>query len=931
MNSGYESIAYNTYKGASSGGYASSLPPQAIPLHKKNDKWKRNVMDRLEEIGLSQIRYNMDFNDFYTMVEGNLVYSDYSSQPDTVTKLIEDFDEVEVPSYVKHYDLIGQIVNYLTGKYAQVKDKFRVDFLDPISENEFDRELTNRLLEYSQQLFQVEFQKTLFLKGLDPNAQFDTEEEQQEYLQYLEQQLQTIATPPDIVSHMQKSWKPKAAEWAEHTLEKDIVRFNLHEMDRELFKDKLLTGRWFKHYRVGYDYYRPERWNPITTFFSQDIDIKYPQHGEYVGRIHELSHSDLINTYGYLLSEKEQEKILNTYDYVGSSPESTDEPSFEKLIESNFHEKQLLPGRDYYDRESNVALQEAFGIPFGEETFINSEGEVETRPAWVPSYHDDETKSAKITSRLRRDIRPRRDTIRVVEAYFRSFERVGILFYENEMGLILKEFVTDDILEDFIKEKDIKKLKSISLDELERKEKIGDVEPNTICFTYAPRIYKGLKFHTSDTKLNKNLYFVEPNPFQIKGDSNLYDVQLPVSGLISNSEAVRLRPYQIGYNIQMNLIHSYTEKEIGMFFLFDVNFLTSDFSDMGDSREALMNVVDMAKTIGLVPIDGSKQNMREKQGMQFNTMMAQDISYTSQIQTRIQVAEYYKRLLLEQIGITQQEISTPSQYSTAEGIKIGQQNSFVQIEHIFEKMDASRLKDMEIHLAVAQYCQTNDKDISVKYTRSDGQLNLLRFSDEWFHHRKFGLLPISDSKKRKELEMFKEFLLNTNTFSNDLVDYAKVITSDSMSVIINELKISQENAKKEIEAQRQHEAALEESRREGEENVEKIRQEAYAKDKELDRENKLEVARIQSLGRAANKETAINVIGEINKESDRAVRENESQLDFAVRDREVDRKERYDKERLEIERRKLDQEAEKISLKREQMDTDKHIATINKN
>src|SRR5690625_4634252 len=931
MESGYGGIAFETYKGASKGGYSSSLPPQAIPLHKKNDKWKRNTMDRLEEIGLSQIRYNMEFDDLYTMVEGNLVYSDYTSQPDSVSKLIEDFDEIEVPSYVKHYDLIGQVVNYLTGKYSQVKDKFRVDFLDPISENEFDRELTNRLLEYSQQLFQIEFQKTLFLKGLDPNAEFDTEEEQQEYLQYLEERLQTIATPPEILSSMQKSWKPLAAEWAENTLENDKVRFNLDELDRVLFKDKLLTGRWFKHYRVGYDYYKPERWDPRTTFFSQDIDIKYPQHGEYVGRIHEMSGSDLLNTYGYLLSEKEQEKIANNYDYVGDSNGTTSEPSFEKLIESNFHENQLLPGKDYYERESNVALQEAFGIPLGEETFINSEGEQVTRPAWIPSYHDDVTKSSKITSKIRRDINPRKDTIRVVEAYFRSFERVGILFYENDLGILLKEFVTDEILEEFVKEKGIKKLRSISLDELEKKEALGDVEPNTICFTYAPRIYKGIKLCTSETKLNKDLYFVDPMPFQIKGDSNLYDVSLPVTGLISTSEAMKLRPYQIGYNIQMNLIQSYTEKEIGLFFLFDVNFLTSDFADSGDSREALLNVADMAKTIGLVPIDGSKQNMRDKQGMQFNTMMAQDISYTSQIQTRIQTAEYYKQLLLQQLGITQQDLSTPSQYSTAEGIKIGQQNSFVQIEHIFEKMDSSRLKDMEVHLAVAQYCQTNEKDISVRYTKSDGQLSLLRFSDEWFHHRKFGLIPTADSKKRKELEMFKEFLLNTNTFSNDLVDYAKVITSDSMAVIINELSKSQEEARKEREAQRQHEMAIEQSRREGQEEITRIEQEAYAKDKELDRENKLEVARIHSLGRAANKETAISVIGEINKESDRAVRQNESQLDFAVRDREIDRKERYDKERLEIEREKLRQEAEKIALRREQMETDKHIATINKN
>lgn len=59
----------------------------------------------------------------------------------------------------------------------------------------------------------------------------------------------------------------------------------MSELDAEEIEDYLLTGRYFRHYHVGYDYYKPERWLPEETFFSKDVNIKHPQDGEYAGRV----------------------------------------------------------------------------------------------------------------------------------------------------------------------------------------------------------------------------------------------------------------------------------------------------------------------------------------------------------------------------------------------------------------------------------------------------------------------------------------------------------------------------------------------------------------------------------------------------------------------------------------------------------------------
>lgn len=927
---GVSGSLYSAYKGVGSGINGSSLPPQALPLHKKGKKWKKINMDRLEEIGLQQIRRNALFNDLYSMVEGNLIATDYEAPPEALRNITDMLEAEDIPVTVRHYDVLGLLGNYLSGKYNDTKDKFRVDFFDSVASNEFTRELNNRIHDFAKRSFELEFQLIMLKKGIDINKQFETEEEQAEYIAYLEEQKKNISTPPDIYNYMTREWKPLAAKWAQKTLEKDAQRFRIDEMDRKFFIDRYLTGRYFKHYRIGYDYYEPVRWHPSTVFFSEDLDTIYPQNGEYIGRIHYLSPSDIVNLYGYMLTESEQKTLLNAFEYDYGEEDSA--PTFEKMMEKNFIEREVTPHPDFYDRETNVALQGALGIPFGEQTYVNSKGELAVRPSWIPSYFDAPAQDNYYAVSLRRDIKVRRDLIRTTEAYWRSYERIGILYYETDYGFLTKEIVTDDILDDFLKEKGIKTLQNISLFELEKREKAGTLEPNIIAFTYAPRVYKGLKISAQNTKLKKDLYLgVEPLPFQIKGDSNLYNVQLPVAGIITNSIANKLKDFQKEYNYQMNLIRSLTEKEIGLFYLFDINLLTSDLAD-GDSREAMLNVLEMARNVGIVPIDTSKQNQRDKQGVQYNAMTAQSITFIPEIQNKMQVAEFYFNKMLQQIGITHQDLGTPSEYMTAEGVKMSHQNTFSQIEHIFEEMDTARLKDMEIHLAVAQYCQTNNKDISVRYTADDSQLQLLNFSDEWFHHRKFGLLPISNPRKKKELTEFKQFLLSTNTFQNDFTDFAKVITSDSMVEVINELKQAQLEQQERLQEDRAFQERLVEKQNEGALQVEQMRQEHESREKDLDRKSQEKQKLIQAYGYSVGREgTETSDLNRMDKIAQQEIQRDKNAKDYEIKALKEQHENESRKRKEALEERRIALEEEKLRVRKEEAQSKNFRSIINKN
>lgn len=928
----------NTFKHfqglANTTGNTESLLPQAIPSRKKTRKWEEGNMDRLESIGLSQMQENLAFRDFYKMVEGRLVYSDYESNPELLRDIAKLREQVELPTFVKHYDILGVIVNALVGEYMDQKDRFRVHSTDPISENEFIQEKTARVQKFAQESFQIKLQKKLVEQGIDPNKQdFKSEEEQQAYMQQIEA-TRTEMTPPDIELDMQKNWKTKAAEWAENTLENDGERFRMNDIDRQEMTDYLLTGRFFRHYKVGYDSYTPERWNPINTFFSQDIEISNPQDGEYVGRIHYLSASEVINRYGHHLTATQQQQLTGYYDESLTDGGMTGgtEPTFDKILENHFVENHIVPDKNHYEREAAYALEDMLGQPMGERTMLDEDGNEKTVSSWLPKKNNLNYLGNTFASQLRDDIKVRTDVLQVTESYWRGFQRIGLLTYETEEGIIDQEIVTDDILEDFLKENGIKKIHTKSLNDIEvanEKGKLRDMV-DTIVFTYVPQIYGGIKINKGNSYLKKDLYLnVNPLEYQIKGDSEIYDIKLPVAGIIGSSTAMKIRPYQVLFNYCMNQVYNLLEKEIGMFFLFDVNYLPSEFKDQGTSQDWMLELREMAKEVGIVPLDTSKQNTQSAQ--QFNSFMAQNVTFDEQIKSRLELAEFAQGKALEQIGITQQRLGNPTKYSTAEGIKKSDDASFAQTESIFSPMRSAKVRALEMHLTIAQYAQKEGKDISVFYTKSNGDTIYLNFTDPDFPLRRLGILPTSDAKSRKELERLKEYLLQDNTMGHDIYDFAQLITSDSMTEILSVGRKARQESQQREQQEHQREQELLDQQLQADAREADARRQFDADEAEKDRINKLKVEYMEALGRAADKDANMEDFKMLMDQNQALINNQQKDQEIAIKEKQVENQSSKELANLELSREKLKLEMEKIRQKQRDNETQRYTSRINKN
>ena len=909
--------------------FSSSLPNQAVNYHrKKNDKLAKKTADTLERIGRAQIRNNAKLNDYYRMAEGKLVWADYSDEEYSDIPGLKGLvaPNVEIPTFVKHYDLIGPITNQKVGEWLSNKDDFSVDCSDTYTDNELLRERTRMYEEYVQQQFELEVKYVLAERGFSERTEFQNEEEQQQYMQQLQEIRDSIKTPAQIEREA-KTYKTQAVHWANSVMENDYIRFDMEEIDREEMRDYALTGRFFRNYFVGYDYYKPERWDPREVFFSQDLDASKPQELEYVGRQYRIPIYKIKERYGHKISTQDIKRLDAYYNFIDNMSKQESLNSERGVKKALFGEGEMLPFYNYPEFKDAMEFQDMIGMPMGRNISQDEEGnEIETPYFIDPNFEYHSRFGDSVITRD--DINVRTDTCLITEAYYKSMKKMYIARYKDSDGVYVTDIFSSELLPEFIEQNNLRKDTSKTLEEIQQ-----ELENDTIYPIFVPEVRQCVVINTGSIGKEYKIYFDDVLPYQIKGHSDIFDVRLPVAGIIDpNYLANKIRPYQIAYNICLNQIMNMMEKELGLFFLFDINLLPSEYKAYGDTTEAMSKLQEFIRDTSLAPIDTSKQNTQQGNISQSNMFMYQDMSYTNHIQARMAWAQEYKRLAWEQAGMTPQRMGNPSQYETATGVQQGVEASYAQTAGDDSKMSIARLRAMELHLAVAQYCQKEYKDQDFVYTASDGNKAFVHLSDPYFPLRRIGVFPINDAKRRAQRDTLVQTLMQTNTMGNDILDYAEVFTSKSTQEIIEVGKKANLRKLREMQETRAHEQELLDKQIKSQEQIKTMELENDNEQKRLDRENKVHVAEITAIGRASYQgEADSESINAIRQETEDAIRRTESEAKIEQGNRALNIKDKVENEKLSLQKEQLLLKNKEIDQKREQSQIDLLIAQTNKN
>lgn len=918
-----ESI-FNNLQG---GGLNTNMPYQQLPRHKKGKDFLKENSDFFYSEAVKQLRRNSVFSDIRKMTEGEFTYRAVdiektlmgTSNEAEYKKLASD---VAISTHLKHFGFLGICANAIISVFSEIDDLYRVEASDEHSTNDYIRARTEKYQQYGQALLKSEINKRLLERGINPNQEeFQSEEEQQQYQQMLEQEVQKL-TPEEVEKDLAKNFKVIAVDWANNVISVDKKKHSLDKADKVALLDYILTGRWFRHYKVGYDYYKPEHWLPEETFFSQEIDTEYPQDCEYVGRLTKSTLSQALVSFGHLMTTKEQEKVG---DYWGQSknPKSGTGEGTEP-----FATHYIVPFHNYFDHKINLQMEDALGAPLAQT--MNEDGTV-TRH-WMPrsDFGAGSTNSAK---NLRTDIDIRNDMVDVMEVYWRSFEKIGVLIFRNEVGALEVKQTSEELVKDFLTENEIKVKKSISLNELQqalREDRLEEYE-NTICYHYIPEIWHMVTIKGTNGITNIDDIILDGNPIlqQIEGDSKYYHRRIPVGGLIGKSPITKAFPYQQLHNICLNQITELLADEPGTFYSIDINSLAQEYKDQ-DTTEALFSLMDTIKMTKLLPMDLSRTNTQGST-VYPNVFQRNEMEFSKQVLYRRDMAEYFRQQGFQQLGITPQMLGQAINHETAEGVKQQATASYALMSNIINDFNTSKAKSNELHIAIAQQCEVNGKVNARVSKNSDGGnyfIDILAEDPDYFPLRRLNVYPASNSRDRMIVKSIQQMLFADNTIQKDLEGVVDIFTHPFL------IDMKQKAKEIAVRAQRQ-----EESKRAF--DSEQLDKQIKARKEELEdlQSHERDLANIRgewgyksqylvALGRDSAS-TPTDDHKQITDAFKLNLQEVKQEEDIAVKNREVDRKEKMDEFAMQKAKQDFLLKTQEFNLRKQISEDNKAIAIIN--
>ena len=878
-------------------------PLQFISKTDKTEEWAGWNMDWIEWQGLRQIRVNARrLMKNYKLAKGLIDRSDYIVEENNENSDIIDFLTREDSSALelKFYPIIPNVINVLVAEFAKRSTKLTYRAVDENSYNEMLEQKRKMLEDTLLSQAQVKISAALIEQGLDPNS----EEAQQ---QLGPDQLKSL---PEIQQFFNKDYRSMIEQWATHQHKVDVERFRMNELEERAFRDSLITDREFWHFRMMEDDYEVEVWNPLVSFYHKSPDARYISQANWVGKIDILTPSDVIDKYGYLMTE-EQLLALEALFPIRSAGYNIggmqNDGSFYDATKSHDWNTNMpsLGMRQY----TSAVMQNGGQGDIVEH--ILSEGEDYTREGFL-------------------------GLLRCTTTYWKSQRKVGHLVKITEKGEVTNEIITEDYK---ITDKPIyddRLFKNKSKDNLLFGEHIDWIWINEVWggVKIGPNMpsYWGM---TNPGGFSPLYIGIEKNKigslkFQFKGDNTLYGCKLPVEGSVFSDRNTKstalidlMKPYQIGYNIVNNQIADILVDELGTIIMLDQNTLPKHSlgEDWGKGNYAKAYMA--MKNFQMLPLDTSITNTEN--ALNFQHFQKLDLSQTERLMSRIQLSNHFKQQAFEVIGVNPQRMGQQLSQMTATGVEQAAASSYAQTEIYFiQHCDYLMPRVHQMRTDLAQYYNATKPSARLTYlTTLDEQVNF-EINGTDLLMRDLNIFCSTTANHRAVLEQLKGMAIQNNTTGASIYDLGKIVQSDSIAEVNIVLKESEAKQKQQKDAEMQQQQQMQEQQIQARSEEERLKREYEESRDEKNRQRDLLVAEIRSAGMGSMVDLNKNSENDF-KDAMADIRQTEQyqvQTDLQ-RDKETNR--------MSIESDKSQIEREKIQSQREIANMQLQIAQENKN
>ena len=867
-------------------------PLQFLSKKDKDEEWAAWNLDWLEWNGLKQIRRNARrLMKNYKLAKGVIDRTDYIVEENNEYKDIVELLTAEDASALelKFYPIIPNVINVLVAEFAKRSTKLTYRAVDEFSYNEMLEEKRKMVEETLLADAQMKIVTALIEQGLDPNS----EEAQQQTSP------ENLKTLPEIEAFFKKDYRSMIEQWASHQHKVDVEKFNMDELEERGFRDMLITDREFWHFNMMEDDYEVELWNPVVTFYHKSPDARYISQGNWVGKIDMFTVSDVIDKFGYIMSE-EQLKALEAvypirsggyivggyqndgtyYDATKSHEWNTNMPSLAYRQYTTARANSITDGGDIINQ-------------------ILSQGE---------DYFDQGTAYL----------------LRVTQAYWKSQRKVGHLTKITEDGQVTNEVVTEDYE---ITDKpiyDTRLFKNKTKDNLAFGEHIDWIWINEVWggIKIGPNIpsFWGMNnpggFSPIYIGIQRNK--IGPLKFQFKGDQSLYGCKLPVEGAVFSDRNTKstalidlMKPYQIGYNIVNNQIADILVDELGTIIMLDQNTLPKHSlgEDWGKGNYAKAYVA--MKNFQMLPLDTSITNTENS--LNFQHFQKLDLSQTERLMSRVNLANHFKNQAYEVIGVNPQRMGQQLSQMTATGVEQATASSYAQTEIFFiQHCDYLMPRVHQMRTDLAQYYNATKPSARLTYTTSADEKVNFEINGTDLLMRDLNIFCSTTANHRAVLEQLKQMAMQNNTTGASIYDLGKIVQSDSIAELNNALKSSEEKQTEQKQQEMQQQQQMQEQQVKSQQEIEKMKIDAQAAEKEKDRQRDILVAEIRAAGYGS--------MADLNKNE---------MSDYADQMKEIRSSEQY-QEQTSLQREKQVNEnmrqSQKMDIEREKLQTQKEIA-----
>ena len=808
-------------------------PIQFIPKKEKDQTWTAWNMDWHEWQGLKQIRRNARrLMKNYKLAKGIIDKSDYvieqdNEMRDIVETLIqEDFSALEL----KFYPIIPNVINVLVSEFAKRNSKVTFKAVDEFSYNEQMEQkrmmVESLLLSKAEEKMRVK----MMSMGIDPENP-ETAEQAQQMMSP-----ENLKSLPEIQAFFDKDYRSLAEQWAMHQFKVDEERFRIDELEERGFRDSLITDREFWHFKMGDDDYDIELWNPVMTFYHKSPEVRYISQGNWVGKVEMMTVADVIDKYGYIMTEEQLESLEAIY----------------PVRSAGYPMQGYQNDGSYYDatksHDWNVNMPSLQYRQFVSmyDNFVFNGGDIVN---WIMGETEDYVDMGMAFM------------LRVTTAYWKSQRKVGHLTKINEAG----EVFTDIIDEDYkITDKPIYNNQFIK-----NKSKENLLFGEHVDWIWINEVWGGVKIgpnHPSFWGMNNPggvnpIYLgVDQNKigrlkFQFKGDNTLYGCKLPVEGAVFSDRNTRstslvdlMKPYQIGYNIVNNQIADILVDELGTVILLDQNALPRHSLGEDWGKNNLAKAYVAMKNFQMLPLDTSITNTEN--ALNFQHFQTLNLEQTQRMLSRIQLATFFKQQAFETIGITPQRLGQQiGQTETAKGIEQAVAGSYAQTETYFiQHSDYLMPRVHQMRTDLAQYYHSKKPSLRLQYmTTNDEKVNF-QINGTDLMLRDLNIYCTTRANHRAIIEQMKQLAVQNNTSGASIYDLGNIIQSESMAELNNVLRATEKKLETQRREQMESQEKMKQMEIESAQQQQQLELDHQAMEKEKDRRRDILVAEIRSAG-----------------------------------------------------------------------------------